>query len=176
MAGQHKNKSPQYEATIYFFRKDSAVMNKKYYIAYGSNLNVKQMKKRCPSAQIVGVSNIQNYELLFKGSKTGYYLTIEPKKGESVPVAVWETTAEDEKALDHYEGFPIFYYKTEILLPVKEIETGKVKNQKGYIYIMHENSPRGIPSQHYVDICMEGYLYFGFDAEILKKAIEKSKK
>ncbi|MGN1231560.1 MAG: gamma-glutamylcyclotransferase, partial [Anaerotignum sp.] len=27
---------------------------KKYYIAYGSNLNVRQMKFRCPTARIVG--------------------------------------------------------------------------------------------------------------------------
>lgn len=151
-------------------------MNKKYYIAYGSNLNVNQMKKRCPSARIIGISNIQNYELLFKGSKTGYYLTIEPKVGESVPVAVWETTVEDEKALDCYEGFPVFYDKTEMILPVKEIQTGKVKNRKGYVYIMNQNRPQGMPSSYYVNTCMEGYLYFGFDTKILKKAIEKSKR
>ena len=151
-------------------------MNKKYYIAYGSNLNVNQMKKRCPSARIIGISNIQNYELLFKGSKTGYYLTIEPKVGESVPVAVWETTVEDEKALDCYEGFPVFYDKTEMILPVKEIQTGKVKNRKGYVYIMNKNRPQGMPSSYYVNTCMEGYLYFGFDTKILKKAIEKSKR
>ncbi len=69
------------------------------------------MKRRCPSARIVGTSIIQNYELLFKGSKTGYYLTIEPKEGESVPVAIWETTKEDETALDIYEGFLHFITK-----------------------------------------------------------------
>lgn len=151
-------------------------MNKKYYIAYGSNLNVNQMKKRCPSARIIGISNIQNYELLFKRSKTGYYLTIEPKVGESVPVAVWETTVEDEKALDCYEGFPVFYDKTEMILPVKEIQTGKVKNRKGYVYIMNKNRPQGMPSSYYVNTCMEGYLYFGFDIEILKRTVEKSKR
>ena len=62
-------------------------MKTRYYIAYGSNLNVEQMKRRCPSARIVGTSEIQNYELLFKGSKTGYYLTIEPKEGESADVS-----------------------------------------------------------------------------------------
>lgn len=81
-------------------------MNKRYYIAYGSNLNVYQMRFRCPSARIIGTAIIPNYELLFKGSKTGSYLTIEPKDGSSVPVAAWETTAEDEAALDRYEGYP----------------------------------------------------------------------
>ena len=52
-------------------------MEKRYYIAYGSNLNVRQMRMRCPSARIIGTSVLKDYELLFKGSKTGSYLTIE---------------------------------------------------------------------------------------------------
>ena len=50
-------------------------MEKRYYIAYGSNLNVRQMRMRCPSARIIGTSVLKDYELLFKGSKTGSYLT-----------------------------------------------------------------------------------------------------
>lgn len=86
-------------------------MKKRYYIAYGSNLNIRQMRMRCPSARIIGTAVIQDHELLFKGSQTGSYLTIEPKVGVSVPVAVWSVEAEDEAALDRYEGFPAFYYK-----------------------------------------------------------------
>ena len=86
-------------------------MKKRYYIAYGSNLNIRQMRMRCPSARIIGTSEIPDYELLFKGSKTGSYLTIESKEGSRVPVAAWEVSAEDELALDRYEGFPTFYYK-----------------------------------------------------------------
>lgn len=55
-------------------------MERRYYIAYGSNLNVRQMKYRCPTARIIGTSVIKDYELLFKGSKTGSYLTIEKRK------------------------------------------------------------------------------------------------
>ena len=62
---------------------------KKFYLAYGSNLNVKQMQFRCSDARIVGTAEIPNYQLLFKGSKTGSYLTIEPKQGCTVPAAVW---------------------------------------------------------------------------------------
>ena len=61
-------------------------MNKRYYIAYGSNLNVYQMRFRCPNARIIGTAVMPDYELLFKGSKTGSYLTIEPKDGSSVPL------------------------------------------------------------------------------------------
>ena len=79
-------------------------MEKKYYLAYGSNLNIRQMRYRCPGAVPIGTAVIPDYELLYKGSKTGAYLTIEPKKNSIVPVAVWEVTADDEKRLDAYEG------------------------------------------------------------------------
>ena len=54
---------------------------KRYYIAYGSNLNVGQMRMRCPHATILGTANLKGWELLFKGSKTGSYLTIEESEG-----------------------------------------------------------------------------------------------
>ena len=60
---------------------------KRYYIAYGSNLNVPQMRMRCPHATILGTANLKGWELLFKGSKTGSYLTIEECAGGTVPVA-----------------------------------------------------------------------------------------
>ena len=151
-------------------------MDKRYYIAYGSNLNVYQMRYRCPNARIIGTAVMLNYELLFKGSNTGSYLTIEPKEGSNVPVAVWETTAEDEFALDRYEGYPTFYYKKELVLPIKGIKTGKVRNRKVYVYIMHEDRPIGIPSKSYVRTCIEGYHNFGFDIDVLKKAYERSRK
>ena len=126
---------------------------KRYYIAYGSNLNIRQMRMRCPSARIIGTSEIPDYELLFKGSKTGSYLTIEPKKGSRVPVAAWEVSIEDEQALDRYEGFPTFYYKQEMLLPIKGIRSGKIRRRNTFVYIMHEDRVLGVPSNFYMQTC-----------------------
>ncbi|MDE5861201.1 MAG: gamma-glutamylcyclotransferase [Ruminococcus sp.] len=146
----------------------------KYYIAYGSNLNVRQMARRCPTAKPIGTAVIHDYELLFKGSKTGAYLTIEKKKGRNVPVAVWEVTVDDEKRLDRYEGYPVFYYKTEMELPVKFLKTGETKNITAFVYIMHEDRKVGIPSETYTGTCAIGYMNFGFDMEFLEKALKKS--
>ena len=52
----------------------------------------------------MGTAVIENYKLMFKKSKTGSYLTVEPKQGAEVPVAVWQLTTEDERSLDRYEG------------------------------------------------------------------------
>jgi len=150
-------------------------MDKRYYLAYGSNLNIRQMRTRCPSARIIGTAVIENYELLFKGSKTGSYLTIEPKEGASVPVAVWSVTEDDERRLDSYEGFPSFYYKKELRLPIKGIRTGAERIRAAFVYIMHEERPLGIPTPWYFDVCREGYADFGFDIELLANAVLNSK-
>ena len=147
---------------------------RRYYIAYGSNLNVQQMRFRCPSARIIGTAEVPDYRLLFKGSKTGAYLTIEPSKGQSVPVAVWEVTGDDERALDRYEGFPAFYYKAEMMLPITGIKSGKVRTRTVFVYIMHEDRQAGIPSKYYVDVCREGYDAFGFDQGKLTEALRFS--
>ena len=147
---------------------------KRYYIAYGSNLNIPQMKMRCPSARIIGTSEIPDYRLLFKGSQTGAYLTIEPCEGGSVPVGVWEVSALDEKALDHYEGYPRFYYKAEMKLPITGIRSGKTRVRTVFVYIMDESRPFGIPSRYYVDVCRQGYRAFGFDQMKLTEALRFS--
>lgn len=59
----------------------------KYYLAYGSNLDMERMGKRCPYAVVVGTTEIKGYRLLFKKSKTGCYATIEQDANESVPAA-----------------------------------------------------------------------------------------
>ena len=149
-------------------------MTKRYYIAYGSNLNIDQMSYRCPGARVVGTSKIPDFQLLFKGSKSGAYLTIEPKKGAKVPVAIWEVTADDELSLDRYEGYPNFYYKTEVEIPVICISDRRVRKLKAFIYIMHEEREIGVPSQRYVDICLDGYEAFGFDENYLYEALNIS--
>jgi len=146
----------------------------KYYIAYGSNLNINQMKRRCPTARAIGTGFIEDYELLFKGSKTGGYLTIEKAEGKSLPVAIWKVTELDEQALDRYEGYPTFYYKADVEIDIKGIKTGKEYRKKAFVYIMHEDRDVGMPSKYYVMTCLEGYKTFGFSPKYLEDAILKS--
>ena len=149
---------------------------KKYYLAYGSNLNIAQMQHRCPTAKPVGTAVIRDYELLFKGSKTGAYLTIEPQKGSYVPVGVWEVTADDESKLDLYEGYPAFYYKKEIRLPIEFFDGRGTAEKTAFVYIMHEERLLGVPSRYYIQVCRQGYHDFGFDMKLIYEACQKSMK
>ena len=150
-------------------------MKERYYLAYGSNLSVEQMLARCPDAIYVGTAEVNNYKLLFKGSKTGSYLTIEPEQGSKVPVVVWRISAEDERNLDRYEGCPHFYYKKTISVRVRSLLTRRPGPViEAMAYIMHEERKLGVPSGWYYNVCREGYQRFGFDCAHLRKALERS--
>lgn len=92
----------------------------KLYVAYGSNLNKEQMSHRCPDAKPVYTGYLENWELIYRGSKTGAYATIRRKKGYRVPVAVWSISETDEKNLDIYEGYPRFYYKQNVYVTLQD--------------------------------------------------------
>lgn len=140
------------------------------YIAYGSNLNLEQMKHRCPTAEVVGKSTLSGWRLRFRGGAHSAVATIEQVKDCSVPVLVWRILPRDELALDRYEGFPFLYRKEMLRLTVdgKKVST--------MVYIMNEaGHPYGVPSVGYYDTIFQGYQSAGFDTEILRQAAEDSK-
>ena len=54
------------------------MMEKPLYFAYGSNINLDQMRYRCPDATVYGQAVLDNYDLRFRGSGVA---TVEPKEG-----------------------------------------------------------------------------------------------
>ena len=93
---------------------------KKYYVAYGSNLNLAQMAVRCPDAKVVGKSFLEDYRLMYKGTMTGAYLTVEKEEGACLPIGIWEVQESDEASLDVYEGYPDLYYKKDLEVELRQ--------------------------------------------------------
>lgn len=149
-------------------------MNTRFYVAYGSNLNIGQMIHRCPDAEIVGTSILRGYALVFRGSKTGAYLTIEPDDKVATPVAVWAVSPADIKRLDRYEGFPSFYHKEPVKNLEVELKDGDTIHVDGFAYVMNTGSATGFPSISYVQTCMDGYKDFGFDTDVLRAALRRT--
>ncbi len=139
----------------------------KYYIAYGSNLSVKEISERCPSAQLVGTSLLKDYKLEFKSvCGDNAFATITPYKNEVVPVAVFKITHDDEYNLDKVEGVKVnHYFKEELDVVVNNTTI------KGMVYIMNLNAKYGYPPSIYLDTISEGYKNHNFDISYLKKAI-----
>lgn len=130
---------------------------KKLYVAYGSNLHLAQMARRCPDAKAYGSGAIKNYRLAFYN-----VASILPSPGTAVPVGVWEISAQDEKKLDRYEGFPHLYRKENIEVVMNNGET-----VTAMVYIMNRDGTESYPSESYYNIIYSGYRSFGLDTDYL---------
>lgn len=145
-------------------------MKERLYTAYGSNLNLDQMAVRCPTAKLIGIGSIQNYELQFKGRPQGAFATIAPKEGAVVPVAVWALEPKDEQALDWYEGYPSHYFKQDIPVQMDGVEI------QAMAYIMDLKQEFGLPSLQYYQTVRDGYEHCGLDTTVLDQAVMESAK
>lgn len=135
---------------------------KRLYLAYGSNINLEQMARRCPNSKVIGTAMIPDYELEFRG-----VATIVPKKGAEVPVLMWEIDQQDEINLNHYEGFPRLYRKEIFEMEVN----GKIR--EGMAYLMNY---KGIapPTAQYYNSIKKGYEDNGMDTKYLYDALVRS--
>ena len=52
------------------------IMEKRYYIAYGSNLNVRQMMRRGPGGRGLWKAGLTGWGPTFHGRRTGAYTTV----------------------------------------------------------------------------------------------------
>ena len=138
----------------------------KYYIAYGSNLSVRQMAVRCPEARVTGKAVLKDWTLVFK-----LHATIEPAKGFEVPVLIWEISDRDEEYLDAYEGFPSYYFKRDLEVTLTDLKGKRPRQVTAMVYIMTEGRAVRMPMKGYVDVLVEGYERFGFDLGILRRAL-----
>ena len=138
----------------------------KYYIAYGSNLSVRQMAVRCPEARVAGKAVLKDWKLVIK-----LHATIEPAKGFEVPVLIWEISDRDEEHLDAYEGFPSYYFKRDLEVTLTDLKGKRPRQVTAMVYIMTEGRAVRMPMKGYVDVLVEGYERFGFDLGILRRAL-----
>ncbi len=145
-------------------------MKRKYYIAYGSNLDVDQMLRRCPDAITIGSSTIDGYKLVFRGNSRSGVANIEPCAGESVPVGIWSISSSDEESLDWYEGYPRLYVKKSFTLSVRG------KKIRGMAYVMTPGHRIAVPVRQYLNTILEGYKDLGFDPAPLLAAAAEARK
>jgi len=142
---------------------------KMLYFAYGSNLNLGQMRVRCPGATPVGALELPNWKLVFRG-----VADIVREDGATVQGGLWKITPECEAYLDRYEGFrpdqpDAGMYSKEYLL-VDGLPDGETTIM---VYTMNST---GIypPSGGYFAGIKQGYRDFDLPLRPLIDALEKS--
>ena len=89
---------------------------------------------------------------------------------------MWEVTAENEKALDKYEGCPHCYHKKEIPVILNEVGTNRRIPVMAFVYALPVDREIGAPTNEYIEKCRRGYRTFGFDETTLDTALKLSNK
>jgi len=140
-------------------------LNSRLFAAYGTGVNRAEMTKHCPTAMLIGTTELKNYRIAFRGSKAGALATIEKAKGSIVPTLLWEITSQDEAALDRWIGVPELYRKDSVKVRLNGAA------MDAFVYILIGNKPQNRPSAFYYSTLLEGYKAAGFDTEILKAVI-----
>ena len=120
------------------------------YFAFGSNLNRKQIKRRCKNSRFISRHILKNYQLVFR-SKYGA-ADIQRKKGSSVLGAIYDINKADEKKLDAYEEFPKVYVKKYF----------KILGKKVMFYYMSSKTKQVKPSRRYLNSIIQGYKDCGY--------------
>ena len=118
----------------------------KYYLAYGMNTNIEEMRRRCPQAQSLGKVTVPNYRLAFKTHCDVLYTP-----GETMECVLWSISDQCELALDQLEGFPDYYDKREVQIKYNG------KTIRPMIYYMCSGFGYAAPSEHYLTMVAEGY-------------------
>lgn len=147
---------------FFLCEKGEEMSDRTLYIAYGSNINLEQMARRCPTAKAVANGVMLNYELEFRG-----VATIVPKADAKTPVLVWELGRADEKSLDRYEGFPHLYRKEYF-----EFEYNGEKRE-AMAYLMNGGEIHEPSSAYYKGI-RKGYLDNELDVSYLDDALDRA--
>ena len=125
------------------------------YLAYGSNLNKKQMEKRCPNAKALEKYVLNGYKLEFRRVAN---IKKTSNINDQIGCGIWEITEACEKSLDIYEGYPHLYGKTKIKLnDGREVMT----------YFMNRGN-LAPPSSEYLNIIINGYRDFELPIKFLK--------
>jgi len=139
----------------------------KLYAAYSFFLNRAAMADKCPTARLVGESEIKDHRLVFRGENAEALANVEPHKGGTVPVLLWEATPTDEAALDLFHGS--LYRKEQVKVKLD----GRVVNAT--VYLMNDElPPLAQPSAYYYTTIFNGYADAGFDEKIIQQSLADS--
>ena len=135
------------------------------YFAFGSNLNQKQMKRRCKDSKYIGCYSLRNYKLVFRNFFLGGGVAdVQKHKNSSVLGAIYKISKKDEKKLDEYEDFPKTYIKRYF----------KLLGKKVMFYYMPKKSKHILPSKRYLNLIIQGYKDCGYRNNYI--VISKNKK
>jgi phage replication-related protein YjqB (UPF0714/DUF867 family) len=121
------------------------------YFAYGSNLCVAQMARRCPGAVNPRPAMLANHDWLINERGVA---TVEPFDGSNVHGVVWQVSDHDLATLDSAEGVPSRYRRDRLTVHTDDGPSN------AWVYIDHRVDP-GAPRPGYLERIIDGAIHHG---------------
>ena len=134
------------------------------YFAYGSNLDLPQMKRRCPSSKLISKGSLSGYRLTFNRFSSGWgggVADVIQKQGSKVWGLVFEISDSDLERLDRYEG----YYKDQNSLYERwkaVINTPNGQISDVWVYTVVEKQKFVPPTSEYLQIIKDAAVKWNF--------------
>ena len=134
------------------------------YFAYGSNLDLPQMKRRCPSSKLISKGSLSGYRLTFNRFSSGWgggVADVIQEQDSEVWGLVFEISDSDLERLDRYEGC----YKEQTSLyerwkAVIDIPNGQVCDV--WVYTVVEKQKFVPPTSEYLQIIKDAAVKWNF--------------
>lgn len=140
-----------------------------YYFAYGSNMNHKQMKERCPSAKFITKAKLNGYKFVYDGyssSRKCAVANIVKLDKNIVEGGLFKINECCLQSLDRYEGYPDFYDRQTV-----EVE-GDDGNFYNAIVYLREPQQLGKPSKAYENVILEGATDCGLSQDYIQNVLK----
>ncbi len=123
-----------------------------YYFAYGSNMDDRQMKTRCPSARFLTVARLPGYRLaftIFSSKRNCGCADIVADPSGTVFGILYEISQEDIARLDVFEGVPGGHYRRITLNVI--LDDGRRISTEAYVVARKSKTPIP-PSKQYMGL------------------------
>ncbi len=121
------------------------------YFAYGSNLCVAQMARRCPDASNPRPATLADHDWLINQRGVA---TVEPFDGTQVHGVVWDLSDRDLATLDSAEGVPVRYRRDRLTVHTADGPAA------AWVYIDHRIET-GAPRTGYMERVIDGAIHHG---------------
>ena len=134
------------------------------YFAYGSNLDLAQMKIRCPSSELISKGSLSGYRLTFNRYSSGWgggVADVIQDQDSEVWGLVFKLSNSDLKRLDSYEG--CYNDQTSLYERWKAvINTPKGQISDVWVYTVVEKQKFVQPTLEYLQIIKDAAVRWGF--------------
>tara|TARA_B100000508_G_C11307310_1_gene202841 strand:+ start:135 stop:611 length:477 start_codon:yes stop_codon:yes gene_type:complete len=134
------------------------------YFAYGSNLDLPQMKSRCPESKLISKGSLSGYRLTFNRFSSGWgggVADVIQEQDSKVWGLIFEISDTDLERLDRYEG----YYKDQNSLYERwkaVINTPNGQISDVWVYTVIEKQKFVQPTIEYLQIIKDAAVRWNF--------------